>query len=265
VESPEAAAERRRHGSSFGPAAADYHRYRPRYAAEAIRWCLEPTGKDRPSVADIGAGTGILTTALHELGADVTAVEPDTQMLAQLRDQLPQVPAEYGSAELIPLPDHSVDAVLAGQALHWFDLDQALPEIARVLVPGGVLAGLWNLYDDQVSWIAELAEACGPDAGPATASSWRAGFARWSHGGRLTEGSEFFVPAEHQTFANPQQQRADDLVATYATHSWFLVRPEPERAALLARISDFLHRHPDTRDGEFTLPLVTAVVRAQLR
>ena len=151
--------ERLRHGSSFGAAAAAYAEHRPDYAKAAVRWALEPVGDRRPvRVADIGAGTGKLTAALVGLGADVTAVEPDPQMLAELRQAMPEVRSAPGSAEEIPLPDGSVDAVLAGQAMHWFDMDRAMPEIARVLRPGGVLAGLWNVDDDRVGWVADLAE-----------------------------------------------------------------------------------------------------------
>ena len=82
-------------------------------------------------------------------------------MLAELRRRVPGVTAAPGRAEAIPLPDQSVDAVLAGQAAHWFDLDRALPEIARVLTPGGVFAGLWNADDDRVGWVAGLHEASG--------------------------------------------------------------------------------------------------------
>ena len=151
--------ERLRHASSFGAAAAAYAEHRPDYAEAAVRWALEPVGDRRPvRVADIGAGTGKLTAALVGLGADVTAVEPDPQMLAELRRAMPEVRSAPGSAEEIPLPDGSVDAVLAGQAMHWFDMDRAMPEIARVLTPGGVFAGLWNVDDDRVGWVAELAE-----------------------------------------------------------------------------------------------------------
>ena len=72
-------------------------------------------------------------------------MEPDAAMLAELRHGLPSVRALPGCAEEIPLPDGSVDAVLAGQAMHWFDLDRAVPEIARVLAPVQIRRGPnWN-------------------------------------------------------------------------------------------------------------------------
>jgi ubiquinone/menaquinone biosynthesis C-methylase UbiE len=57
------------------------------------------------------------------------------------------VEALAGTAEEIPLPDASVDAVTAGQAFHWFERKPALAEIARVLRPGGGLSLLWNAWD----------------------------------------------------------------------------------------------------------------------
>jgi ubiquinone/menaquinone biosynthesis C-methylase UbiE len=123
--------EPQRYASSFGTAAAAYAEHRPDYAPEAVAWALDIAPGTR--VLDLGAGTGKLTATLVEVGAEVTAVEPDAAMLAELRRSLPAVPALAGSAEAIPLPDSSVDGVVAGNAMHWFDMDVAGPEIARIL------------------------------------------------------------------------------------------------------------------------------------
>jgi SAM-dependent methyltransferase len=101
-------------------------------------------------VLDLGAGTGKLTRVLAERYRDVTAVEPLANMRAMLERVVPGVTALPGSAERIPLDDASVDGVFAAQAFHWFDKPVALPEIARVLRPGGVFAIVWNERDDDL-------------------------------------------------------------------------------------------------------------------
>ncbi|WP_308190984.1 class I SAM-dependent methyltransferase [Pseudonocardia terrae] len=123
---------------SFGPSAEAYAAHRPGYPGPAVDWAL---GTVRGRVLDLAAGIGKLTASLVGRVREVVGVEPDPAMLARLRAELPDVEAHEGAAEQIPLPDASVDAVLVGQAIHWFDPGRAFPEIARVLRPGGVLAG----------------------------------------------------------------------------------------------------------------------------
>jgi len=259
------AADRLRRGSSFGAAAAAYAEHRPGYAGAAVRWAVDPVRDRRPvRVADLGAGTGKLTATLVSLGAEVIAVEPDPRMLAELRRAMPAARSVPGSAEEIPLPDASLDAVLAGQSMHWFDLDRALPEIARVLEPGGVLAGLWNVDDDRVGWVAQLAEISKRKSG-ITLTRWRDGAGR-SRQDRLVEaGSGRFGAPEVGEFGHGQVRTADSLLATIGTHSHLLVMDEAERAGLLARVRDFLRSQPETAHGEFTLPMVTVGLRARRR
>ncbi|MEV6301992.1 class I SAM-dependent methyltransferase [Actinoplanes sp. NPDC051861] len=243
------------HASSFGAAAAAYAEHRPDYAPAAVRWALETA--PGPRVLDLGAGTGKLTATLVAAGAAVTAVEPDPAMLSELRSALPGVRALSGSAEHIPLPDGSVDAVLAGNAMHWFDMDVAGPEIARVLAPGGVLAGLWNTVDDGVEWVAGLAEVSGSAAiGPRdTPASWRAETAAMFPAG--------FGSAEQAGFAHGQVRTAGSLVATLGTRAGMLVMPDGEREAALGRIRAYLASRPETAAGEFTLPMLTCVLRTR--
>jgi SAM-dependent methyltransferase len=280
--------ERLRHGSSFGAAAAAYAEHRPDYAEAAVRWALEPVWSRRPQsvgpggrpqapplvgpggrppqlkVLDLAAGTGKLTGALVDLGAEVTAVEPDPAMLAELRRTLGSVQALPGSAEDIPLPDASVDAVLVGQAMHWFDLDRAIPEIARVLTAGGVLAALWNVDDDRVGWVATLAQISKGQAN-VTLRRWRDRVARLRQERLAAAGPGLFGTPEVGEFGHGQWRTADSLVATIGTHSNLLVLDEPDRARLLAEVRDFLQTQPETAGGEFVLPMVTAVLRATRR
>jgi SAM-dependent methyltransferase len=253
--------QRQSYGSSFGAAAAAYAEHRPDYARAAVRWALEPAPGRQ--VLDLGAGTGKLTATLIELGYDAIAVEPDAAMLAELRSTLPGVRAVPGSAEAIPLPDSSVDAVIAGHAMHWFDMDLAGPEIARVLVPDGILAGLWNVVDNRIDWISALEQIGGQAAlGPRdTLASWRAATAglHLPSGGKLA----FFGAAEQAEFAHGQVRTADSLVATLATRAGMLVMPEQERDATLGRIRSFLASRPETARGEFTLPMLTGVLRVR--
>jgi SAM-dependent methyltransferase len=252
-----------RRGSSFGAVAAAYAEHRPDYPADAVRWCVAPAGRDIASlrVLDLGAGTGKLTTVLAGLGADVTAVEPDPAMLAELRRGLPSARALPGSAEEIPLPDASVDAVLCGQALHWFDLSRALPEIARVLGPGGVLGGLWNSDDDRVPWVAGLQEAAEGAASPSL-SRRRSEAVSW---GPEQFGLKLFGPTERAEFPNSQRLTPDALVELIGTHSKILVMDPGERARVLAKVRAYLASRPETAAGQFGLPMVTSVIRAVRR
>lgn len=248
-------------GSTFGTAATAYAEHRPDYAHAAVRWALERS--PGPRVLDLGAGTGKLTGALVALGAEVIAVEPDPAMLTELRRALPPVRAVPGSAEAIPLPESSVDAVVAGNALHWFDMDVAGPEIARVLESDGVVAGLWNVFDDRADWVDELVRISGSAAiGPRdTFSSWRAETAE----AHLPDSGSIarFGSPEQAEFPHGQRRTADSLVATLATKAGMLVMPEHEREATLGRIRAFLASRPETARGEFTVPMLTGMLRAR--
>jgi SAM-dependent methyltransferase len=144
--------------TAFAEVAGAYERGRPGYPEQAVRWLA---GNAPADVVDLGAGTGKLTRGLVALGHRVTAVDPLDEMRTELEGALPGVHALTGSAEAIPLPNASVDVVACAQAFHWFDHGAALPEIARVLRPGGRLALVWNSRDDRDPWMSQLSEIIG--------------------------------------------------------------------------------------------------------
>ena len=222
-----------RRALSFGAAAPSYDAGRPSYPAEALRWVL-PDGGQR--VLDLGAGTGKLTGALQDLGIDTVAVEPDDAMRAL-------VPGEVlaGTAEEIPLPDASVDAVVAGQAFHWFDAARALPEMRRVLRPGGSIGLLWNLFDDRVPWIAELVGLYGAEDTVTVLANMGPPFDGAPLG--LAAGEKLLVEHADRT-------TRDLLIDNIASRSAVIVMPDEQRAQVLARARELAPA------DEFDLPYV---------
>ncbi|WP_412540196.1 class I SAM-dependent methyltransferase [Longispora sp. K20-0274] len=231
---------------SFGAAATDYDTHRPTYPAEALRWLL---GERPLRVVDLGAGTGLLTRVLVALGHEVLPVEPDPGMRAQLDAATPGVTALDGSAEHIPLPDASVDAVVAGQAYHWFDRDRAHPELARVIRPGGVFGPVWNMRDESVPWVAELTSITSSGDG-----SRRESFLVGDFG-------PLFEPPVSAKFPHDMPMTADSLVALMSTRSYYLTSPPERQEEVRAGIRELAAGLPET----FAMPYQTVVYRGVRR
>jgi SAM-dependent methyltransferase len=239
--------EHARRASSFGSQAEAYDAYRPEYPAALFEWGLSAV-RDAPGlrVLDLGAGTGKLTRGLLAAGVDVVAVEPDPAMLGQLARRFPEVETHRAPAEDLPLPDASVNAVFAGQALHWFDLDRALPEIGRVLRPGGSLVAAWNSYDDRVDWVAGFVAVVEP-------------LRRTTENDELDRFPQLHEWGTVEQVELPHQRvyTVDTLVNVTATQSSMLVAAPEEREAVLTRLRDYLAANPVTAPGEFVVPMTT--------
>ncbi len=214
--------------------------------------CSRPRlGRD---VVDLAAGTGKLTQAIVEVGAAVVAVEPDDEMRAELGVVLPDVRALAGTAEAIPLPDASADAVLVAQAFHWFDPEPACDEIARVLRPGGVLGLVWNLRDGSVPWVADLDRLLGWPADVVA----RAGDLSFAE----IERHPAFAVDGRREFPNPVAFTPSRLVDWAASTSHVATRPEAERAALLEGVAELGRTHPDLHGRPaFAMPYRTIALR----
>jgi SAM-dependent methyltransferase len=232
---------------SFGSAAAAYERGRPTYPPEAIDWLLPAGARD---VLDLGAGTGKLTTRLVERGLDVVAVDPIPDMLEVLRASLPSTVTLEGTAEEIPLQDNSVDAVLVAQAWHWVDAERAIPEVARVLRPGGRLGLVWNTRDERLGWVRELGRIIGSD----------------SDSGRtqLTLPAPFTDVQRHQVewtnYLTPQA-----LIDLVASRSYCITSPTEVRSRTLDQVRELLATHPALANSTgLALPYVTVCIRATL-
>jgi len=202
-------------------------------------------------VLDLAAGTGKLTRQLVPLGAEVFAVEPLAEMRAELARAVPGVTPVEGTAEAIPLPDGSVDAVTVGQAFHWFDAPVAVREIHRVLRPRGGVGLLWNaLADDEVGRAAEavLAQLVERDSSEET---WSAAF---------TAGGSF-GPLEKRTFQFRERLAREDFIDRFATVSVVAALDEDERLEALRELRARLPDDPLT--AAYTTEVYVTEARAR--
>jgi SAM-dependent methyltransferase len=232
---------------SFDLAAEEYEATRPSYPDEVLDFL--PVADDA-TVLDLGAGTGKLTRVLVRRYARVIAVEPLDGMRAILERVVPEIEALPGSAEEIPLDDASVDAVFAAQAFHWFDHDRAVPEIARVLRPGGVLALVWNGPDESrpnplppayLSYLDELRASAEFRGQP----SWLELVARGPFGA-----------TEQAAIAHDHVLDHRGLLDNARSVSWIASRPPGEKGDVLARLAELLP------DGSYAIPNLANVLWA---
>ena len=232
--------------TSFHLAADAYARGRPSYPAEAVAWMLPDAARE---VADVGAGTGKLAAVVAASGREVVAIDPDAGMLDRLRAEHAGIRTEVGSAERLPLPDASVDAVVFGQAWHWVEPVAASAEAARVLRAGGTLGLIWNIRDTRAGWAAELATLIDP-----------------SDAEQFVErgGPELAAPfgeVETATFPWANPLTVDGLVDLVSSRSATIAASPEDRAATLDAVRALGEREADA-DGRLLLPYLTHVFRA---
>jgi SAM-dependent methyltransferase len=241
----------------FDRAAAAYERGRASYPAAAVEAVLASTGAaPGRTLLELGAGTGKLTRAASALGVRVVAVEPDPRMLAVLNGL--GLEGVEGSAEAIPFEDGVADGVVAGSSLHWFELDQALPEIHRVLRSGGRFGFGWNHRDDRQPTIARLGKAIYAAQARTRGPRWRS--RDWA--AELTA-SNLFRDVEHALFEHVHELPREALDDHLMSYSGVAALTDDERRRVFGEVAEILDSDPSVGDSAtLRLPFVVAAYRA---
>jgi ubiquinone/menaquinone biosynthesis C-methylase UbiE len=233
---------------SFAGVAGAYDRARPSYPREAAEWLA---GSVPATVLELGAGTGKLTDQLLAIGHDVLATDPLDEMLQYLRLRHPGCRTAVASAEEIPVAPRSVDVVVSAQAFHWFDVEKALPEIARVLKPEGVLSLAWNVRDERIPWVRKLGrliDTPNQEREPAAA----------------LVASRLFGYVEERQFRFWQPLRKPDLRDLVTSRSNIAVKSPDEQRLVLAQCDALYDEYGRGPDG-MLMPYITHCYKAVVR
>lgn len=225
----------------FSTQAVTYAQGRPDYPRQLTGWLADTLHIDAlSSVIDLGAGTGKFTRLLSTLAPTLIAVEPVAAMGAQLTKLLPDVRLVNGTAESIPLPAASADAVVCAQAFHWFSTEAALAEIHRVLKPDGRLGLVRNVRDESVDWVAAITDIITPYEGDTPrfhTGRWREAFT----GEYFSEPEMTCFPYSH--VGSPQEVIMDRFLSV----SFIAALPEASKAVVAAQLQALIDTHPSLK------------------
>ncbi len=222
------------HGVAFDRAAGVYAAARPGYPREAAAWL---TGGPPQRVLDVGAGTGAFTASLVALGHDVVVAEPSAAMLDQLCVAVPDAQQVRAVAEALPFAVGAFDVVTVAGAFHWMEAERSVPELARVLRPGGRLGLVYNTREETTAWAAALTTLLRSVQPPALAGDWGAGSVS------ELDGSPLFGARAYREFRWAQQLDRERLVGLVASRSYVINLDDVRRAEVLATTADLFDHY----------------------
>ena len=229
----------------FAQAATAYEQGRPSYPNEAIQW-IKTLCQNFDTIVDLGAGTGKFTRLLDCFGArEIIAIEP----VLAMRETLKSIPLITkivdGTAEHIPLDDHTVDMIICAQSFHWFANHRALEEFHRVLKSTGVLVLIWNTSDHSGrEWadnITKYVDSFKPnEAVRYKEMLWKSAF----------DSQKFFSPVLYKQFANEQRMTRYLMIQRILSTSFIAALPSERKTKLIEEVEKMLDQVEEIRHVE---------------
>ena len=245
----------------FNDKVSEYRKYRPDYPSEFINYLIKDVGIHGDAIlADIGAGTGILTQQLGNKVKKIWAVEPNRQMGRACQEycsDLGNFTLVGGSAEETGLPNQSVDYITAAQAFHWFDKGKTKSEFQRILKSHGKVILVWNSREPESELISEnekiLKNICPEYKG-------------FSDGSTISPNAydDFFKngQCEYKVFGNDRFLTLESFIGGSLSASYAPRRTDDNYPLFVKALTDLFNRY--SKQGKMLLPYQTRSYVGQL-
>jgi ubiquinone/menaquinone biosynthesis C-methylase UbiE len=233
----------------------DYVKYRPSYPVEIISFLQQQFDlTNDKQITDIGAGTGISAALFLNAGYSVTAVEPNKEMREksiELLNKFPGFKAVDGTAEHTTLQDKSIDAIIAGQAFHWFEVDAAKAEFKRIVKDNGLVILIWNERLVNSAFEKEYDQLI---------IKYSKDYEEVDHRNLDDDNiGAFFAPEpfQYKTFANKQVFNFEGLQGRLQSSSYMPTQGEEGYEAMITGLQKLFNEHEE--NGAITINYITKV------
>lgn len=256
----------------FGADADNYDQIRPDYPEEIYAYlCSRQILGRGTTTLEIGAGSGLATRRLVELGANpLTVIEPDKRFFSQLQALGDNESLEFRVLdqpfEQASLPSRFYELVVAATSYHWLEPELRLQRIAEVLKPGGHVALWWNVFQDPDradpfheatnQLLSNLPNT--PSAGNDNvtfALDTRARLDEFRHSGN-------FLAPQCQVFTWTLVLNPEEVVSLYRTFPPLQLMPEERRTKILETLREIAEKQFGGKvERNMTSPLYVAQVR----
>jgi SAM-dependent methyltransferase len=220
-----------------------YIKYRPEYPKEIIEVLRNEYNLTTSSlIADIGSGTGKLSSLFVDNRNILYGIEPNDEMrkaAEKIFIDRTNFVSINGSAEETTLKDMSVDFIVVGQAFHWFDKEMTKIEFNRILKNNGIIVLVWNKRDNTIKIMQEyeniLQKQC-PEYK-------EIGYGLYKE----EEIIKYFKPniVKKYSFKNSQVFNFYELIGRAKSSSYFPAENSKAYALLISELKDFFEKYEE--------------------
>lgn len=227
--------------NNFGDLSTDYDQARRGYPDEVFKYIESLTKNINPTILDIGCGTGISTRQLKENSFEVIGADKDTVMVEVAKKRSPEISYLVATADKLPFESEQFDMVTAFTAFHWFNNEESLREIKRVLKPGGIFFAALKVSDETDNGYCAIYKKYAGDNFDSTKHHFNKEFL-------IKSG---FSDIEERFFYVDEKYAVDELLVLNKSLSFWNLVPENKKPEMLKELKDFYEK--ELVDGLFVI------------